>query len=289
MVMSERDIFVSALPVSEIVGSQNIVDFGQPYEGYDSFNMSILNGKCCFRNSNFRPKSNAAGKHSFLSLGSVKGGNVTDLRKLNYRGYNVPLWDRYNGMEDPKLIRWRGEIWCLFVRPNHQINKIWMVLLNTNNGDSYQIDDPIGRNFTKNWMPLVKDDRLFLVTDIDPFMVYEFVDGNMKLIHASDRKSFPVLIHGSSNILELDEKFVGVVHGRFEYEPRKWFYWHSMMSWSKDWLVQKIGRPFYFDDKQIEFCMSWEISDGKVRIPYSTNDNTLKMISFEIDRLGVLL
>jgi hypothetical protein len=288
MVNSESEIFKKSKKISELININKKIKFDPPYTDYDSFNMSIIGNKSCFRNSNFRPKSNAAGKNSFLSMAEIDDNVLSNLKKINYRGFNVPLWDRYNGMEDPKLIEWKEELWCLFVRPNHHINKIWMILLNLETGKSYHLFDPAGRNFTKNWMPLVKDDRLFFVTDVDPFMVYEFLDEKLHIIHSSSKK-YPFLIHGSSNIIEFDNKFLGIIHGRFEYEPKNWFYWHSFMSWDRDWLEMKMGQVFYFENKQVEFCLSWEIIENKIRIPYSVEDANMSMLEFDIDQLGVLL
>lgn len=286
--MVEDEIFKASRPLKELLDDVSQFKFEQPYENYDSFNMSVVRNKCCFRNSNFRPKTNAAGKHSFVTLADIDD-SITNLKRIDYRGFNVPLWDRYNGMEDPKLLIWRGNLWCLFVRPNHNISKIWMVLLNLENGESYQIDDPKNRSFTKNWMPLVKDDRLFFVTDVNPFYIYEFIDGKMSLLTFSEKRISESVVHGSSNIIQLDDRLVGIVHGRFEYAPQAWFYWTSLMSWDLEWKSQRLGRPFYFEDKQIEFCLSWELIGNKIRIPYSVNDCSLSMVEFDKKGLVSLL
>lgn len=288
MVDTNDEVFQYSQPLEKLVTGFEKKNFDQPYENYHSFNMSIMHNNVCFRSSNFMPKTSAAGKNSFLTLAKI-GDSITDLKRIEYRGFNIPLVDRYNGMEDPKLIEWRGDTWCLFVRPNYRISKIWMVLLNLNNGESYQLNDPLGRDFTKNWMPVVKNDQLLIVTDVNPFNVYEFIDGKMEKIFSSEKNISPLLIHGSSNIIQVDDKLIGIVHGRFEYARGRWFYWTAFMSWNTDWSGQKLGRPFYFEDRQIEFCLSWDLRGDRIRIPYSVNDSSLSIAEFDKSSLGVLL
>lgn len=289
MVGSEIDLLELSSPISDLVSIRKAKTFSQPYEGYDSFNMSVLGGMCCFRSSNFRPRGNASGKNSFISVGRIDNDQMTDLKRIDYRGFNIPLWDRYNGMEDPKLIQWQGQLWCLFVRPNHSITRIGMRLLNLDTGRSYAIPDPLGRDFSKNWMPIVIGSRLLLVTDIDPLMIYEFDDGKMVPIHVSNIKKNNFIVHGGSNILNINGNFLGVVHGRFEFDRGRWFYWHAVANFQQNFNDVVIGRPFYFEDRQIEFCLSIDKSGDELRVPYSVNDATLSMIQFGVDDLEVLM
>lgn len=289
MVGSEIDLLELSRPLPSLVRVREKMVFSQPYDGYDSFNMSVLGDICSFRSSNFRPKSNASGKHSFISTGKIDNDRIFDMKKLEHRGFNVPLWDRYNGMEDPKLIVWRDELWCLFARPNHSITRIGMRMISLNTGKSYSIQDPLSRDFSKNWMPVVIGNKLLLVTDVDPLMVYEFENGTMIPVHMEHRKKNNFLVHGGSNIISIGGNFIGIVHGRFEFERGRWFYWHAIANFQQNFNDVVIGRPFYFEDRQIEFCLSIDKRDNNLVVPYSVDDATLSMLKFDLESLEVLM
>jgi len=289
MVIEQYSILQSSKLLGSIIGIDSHVTLKQPYDGYDSFNLSLLGEECCFRSSNFRPRSNASGKHSFLTKGRVSGNEVLDKEILPHRGFNVPLWDRYNGMEDPKLIKWMGNLWCLFVRPNHSISRIEMRMINLDTGESYRLKDPLSRQYSKNWMPLVIGERLLFVTDVDPLRVYEFSGGNLSPVHIGSVKKHDALIHGGSNIIRLNGSLIGLVHGRFEMSEGEWVYWHAVAHFSDSLDDVVIGRPFYFEGRQIEFSLSMDVDSKFVKIPYSVDDATMSIVSVRKEELGALL
>ena len=262
-----------------------------PDDNFYNFNFSILEGtnKVAFRNSDFPPQTNVAGKCSFISIGNLVNDQLEDLSRIRFRGYGFPLWDRYNGMEDPKLFNWLGDDWCLFVRPNHSISKIIMVMLNLDSGKHIFLDDPEGRPFTKNWMPYVDGDKLYFVVDVDPLNVYELVDDRLVNVYKSNRKIDNRLIHGGSNLIELGGRLVCLVHGMFETDQGKWFYWHSLMSCNKDWTGQKLGRSFYFEKEGIEFSLSVSRDGSDILIPYSVHDDGVSILRIEENNFKGLL
>lgn len=255
-----------------------------------SFNMSMLNVDeeihVAFRNSTVIPYTNAAGKNSSIYVGKLIDKKLTDLKPINFHGYSVPLWDRYNGMEDPRLFLWRGQRWCLFVRPNHSITKIFMVMINLDTEEHHFLDDPDGRPFTKNWMPYVVDSRLYFVVDTSPFSLYEFEDGKLKLVKKDDGLGFPVF--GGSPVVELNERLVAVVHGKKEDDEGKRTYWHSIATWDKDFNDMRIGKKFIFEKEGIEFCLSMNI-DNDITFAYSVHDNGVSVMTIDKESFGNLL
>ena len=262
-----------------------------PDNNFYNFNLSILEGtsKVAFRSADFRPQTNVSGKYSFISIGNLVDDQLENLTRIRFRGYGFPLWDRYNGMEDPKLFNWQGDEWCLFVRPNHSISKIIMIMLNLNSGKHIFLDDPEGRPYTKNWMPYVDGDKLYFVVDVDPLNVYELVNDKLVNVYKSTRKIDNRLIHGGSNLIEIEGRLVCLVHGMFESAPRSRFYWHSLMSCNKDWSGQKVGRSFYFEKEGIEFSLSLSRDGSDMLIPYSVHDDGVSILRIQEDSLKGLL
>lgn len=282
------EMIVNSTPIADIVRFSK-TDIAQPYQGYDSFNMSMIGELCCFRSSNFRPKSNAAGKHSFLTKGRMRDGVLTELDRIDHRGFNVPLWDRYNGMEDPRLINWRGQTWCLFVRPSHSVDRIQMRMLSLDTGTSYVLPDPLQRQYSKNWMPWVHNDHLIFVVDVDPLRVYEFDGVHLNEIYVSSNKKFDFLVHGGSNLIEVDGRLAAIVHGREEISHGRWMYWHAFCEFKHSLDGVRLGRPFFFEGPQIEFCLCLDRTDECIRIPYSADDATISILDVKEDQIGMLL
>lgn len=287
---SELALYNNSQSLEQIVGTTYRQEIDFPQNGYDKFNLSIMsNGiDVAYRNCNFKPKENASGKTSFITTAKLVDGKLEQYNNIRYRGYGVPLWDRYNGMEDPRLIEWRGSQWCLFVRPNHQITRIFMVLLNLDNGSSFIIHDPLGRNFTKNWMPYVHEDNLYFVVDVSPLRVYRFDDGVMSLYHEHEFSIGNIIVHGGSNIIDFDGLRVGLVHGSFEVDGN-WFYWHSVAQWSEEWMRMRLGKPFFFSEKTIEFSLCIQNINDKIVIPYSVRDENVTLVSLTHDQFRKLL
>ena len=256
-----------------------------------NFNLSQLDGteKIAFRSSDFKPQANISGKHSFITIANLVNDEIKNEERIRFRGYGIPLWDRYNGMEDPKLFNWRGNEWCLFARPNYNISKIIMMMINLDTKEYIYLDDPEGRPHTKNWMPYIDGNNLYFIVDVNPLSVYKLIGSKLFPIHKEKIKIDQRVIHGGSNLIKIDDRLVGIVHGMFELVPENWFYWHSVMSCNEDWTGQRVGRSFFFEREGIEFCLSLSRNNKEISIPYSVNDNGVSIIKIEEETFRNLL
>jgi hypothetical protein len=286
----EIKIMQSCVPIHELVNLKYKKDIVFPSGEFYNFNLSILPEKdnlVAWRCANFPPQTIVNGKVSYVAKGKLDE-TLSEIKKINFRGYGIRLMNEYNSMEDPKLFVWKSNTWCLFVRPNRNITKIIMILLNLDTQESIILPDPKGRPFTKNWMPLVQDDKLFFVTDVFPTDVYELINEELIQVEVKNKTTKPFIVHGGSNILKFNNRNIGLVHGRFEYELKKWFYWHAVASWDDEWNI-KLGRPFIFERAGVEFSLCLTKDGSDFLIPYSVNDDGVSIIGISEEEFRKLV
>lgn len=257
-------------------------------DNYECFNSSIIehNGKilCAFRASSFDKSGivdamhTEAGGESILLYGEFNGNNVINVKEINV--LNIPKIAPYTitGLEDPRLFIWNNKPYALCSHPygKNGIDTIEVVLVDIENESSIILKDPFERQFSKNWIPVVKEDGLYIITDVNPMRVYKLVDENLELVSESTIKS-DLNIHGGSTPFIYNGKMYTMVHGRF-FAANKWVYWHSIVEIKDDWNI-KLERFFYFDKIGTEFSSCAQIINDELIITYSVDDKGSKFIS----------
>jgi hypothetical protein len=236
-----------------------------------------VNNRECFLSEN------PSGVLNRLMYAELIDGKVENIREINVDivGERSPF--EIIGVEDPRVFVWKNELYCSCSLPSKDMSKIEMVLIKIEkeNGFSTMLKDPLDRPTNKNWMPFVKDDRLFFIIDSNPTRVVEFIDGEIVLVKDSDLKpSFDLC--GGTLLFDDDEYKYGILHGK--YFSHKWIYWHTFAKWDKEWNL-KITRPFKFEHKGLEFSSGAIVSEDKIQLSYSTHDEGFKIIEFNKDKI----
>jgi hypothetical protein len=177
---------------------------------------------------------------------------------------NWPADPRYRlvrGFEDSRLFRWRGQFWTLstvrelthegwceqILAPVDRTGDCWRY------GNSWRQSLPEqGRFHEKNWMPWAcADDLLFvyrLGTLLDPFgKIVVQHEPKWKLDHVS----------GGSQVVEIDSRtYLALVHEARQIpgNPNRYYQHRFVVFGGKHGRVDAISPPFFFRDRQIEFC-----------------------------------
>ncbi len=109
----------------------------------------------------------------------------------------------------------------------------------------------------KNWMPIVKDEKLYLIYSINPVKVYEcnIETGHIDLIcEHNPNKNLPSHIRGGSNVLEYYSKmFNENVYLCISHIRRKGYYTHLFVILSKDYKIKAISDEFMIDKQSLRF------------------------------------
>jgi len=300
---SEYDLFTNSVSLDSIVNIKSARFFRGDYiDGYQAFNASLLpkdgRVKCLIRNSSFAvgdlSKSRHLGNESYISKSEIIGNKMVKPIKIKIDGIKERTPFEYSGLEDPRYFMWRGREYALCVQPNDQLTGSWVVLVDLEQGKFTALHDYLERPWNKNWVPYVKDDNLFIVSDIFPTIVYKIENDALVLIHHTDAKRTDFVIHGSSNIFDYKGVKTALVHGRIEMLVAEgkgfWFYWHAFVQWPEDnWERIKFGTPFFFEEKQIEFCTSVVEHNGSIMFAYSAQDWGFNILEIDYDELEKIL
>lgn len=286
---------LSALIDYEVIGEIGVHEYK---DDYLTFNSSLyrINGKmmCAYRSASFNKDglvddlSTDKGGESLLHYGEFLDGKVVNSKLISPEKIKPRTAYEITGLEDPRLFEWKGKPYasCSYPTGNMGVQKIEMVLVDIEEEKVHFLSDPFGRQYVKNWIPYVKNDELFFITDVNPIRIFKYEDLQLKPVGDGDLR-VPADIHGGTVIMDYNGKNITLVHGRF-YWGRKIFYWHAFAEITEEYEL-KLGNIFYFEECYIEFSSCAILDNGSVIVTYSVLDEGSKIIKFDQKDLEKLL
>jgi len=139
--------------------------------------------------------------------------------------------------------------------------------------DFIELASPVQARVEKNWTPIVRGDRLFLIYNYVPMVVFELVDRRLVLVRGNPLDAQAFVIRGGPPLLEWDENtYVGIIHHPSQICHSKQHYTHSFISLSDKFDVLEITPPFFFQRKGIEFACGLIRYQDKLLISYGVSD-----------------
>ena len=204
-------------------------------------------------------------RNALLELSSdFKVQSYVDLAEPAF-WHGLRLSDRVQGFEDLRLFFWRSSWWATAtVLDQNTRGLAEMALIRISSGpESAQVVEVHVQRHTdvephlhqKNWMPLVREEDLFLIYRSDPTTILR-VDPETKQAK-KHRASIPPRdlshLRGSSQVLPLDDGWLYVAHEAFDREEGR-RYTHRLVWLDGDLVLRRMSDPFYFIHTGIEFC-----------------------------------
>jgi tetratricopeptide (TPR) repeat protein len=192
----------------------------------------------------------------------------------------VAQWSLVSGIEDMRLFDWNRELWVVgTVREQNSQGLCEQTLLRLESSDSEEINAadwrvlmPEGEaRHEKNWMPFVEGDELRFLYSCDPTRV---LNEHGKTIVETEPSLFGKAFRGGSQLVRFDDGWLALVH-QVEYPQAKREYWHRFV-WLDDSLrLRKVSRPFYFNERGVEFVAGLALAsdDETLVISYGVNDS----------------
>lgn len=186
------------------------------------------------------------------------------------------------GFEDTRLIPYRGEMWTSStVRQIHPDGNCEQVLARI---DTEDIAPPVyryrlgnvkrmlrqPRETEKNWSPIIEESDLRFM-----WRPLEIVDTNGVTQHMQTPDVAVDNVSGSSQVIPFRYGWLAITH-----EARtlpgshlRWYY-HRFAYYDEGFSKVRFSRPFYFNDKAIEFCagMCWHPGENSLVISYGHKD-----------------
>jgi glycosyltransferase involved in cell wall biosynthesis len=200
------------------------------------------------------------------------------------------------GFEDSRLFSWKDQLWTSStVRQIHHDGNCEQVLAPINRrvgaiayGRDWKRMLPEKRGCEKNWTPIVQGDDL-------SFMYYPGVrvDTDGKIIQNTPPTTNTDNLNGGTQLIQVGPLRLSLVHSARQIPGSSCrYYYHRVIAYDERFHVIKVGRPFVFHDKVIEFAsgMCHHPSDPtKLVISYGYKDNEARIATVSIAEVMRLL
>jgi len=123
----------------------------------------------------------------------------------------------------------------------------------------------------KNWIPFAVDDTILSIYSFDPFVVLkcDIRTGKIGLVSNTPQAFVISNLRGSSGLIEYEDGYLTVTHQITVFNNRR-YYFHRFLYFEIDestdfhqYVVRKLSRPFYFLEKDVEFCSGMVYTPSK--------------------------
>lgn len=217
-----------------------------------------------------------------LQVPLVDGEEVGELEAWDYIPCEFPL---VVGFEDVRLFSYKGELWTSStVRQIHTDGNCEQVLAKVNrramDTTKYGLTDihrmlRQPRNTEKNWAPIAEGDRLRFM-----YRPLEVVNLEGVTVHKMDPGVAVDNVSGSSQLVPFDAGWLAITHeARFLPGSHLRYYYHRFAKYDRAFTKVQFSRPFYFNDKAIEFCagMCYQPGTHNLVISYGSQDKEARI------------
>ncbi len=206
-----------------------------------------------------------------------------------HRHVHLPrVTNRILTIDDPRAFVWREELWLMQIqaaRYQHPHQWSWstsVILTRVDLDGQGQVYMPAyGRNlnyavadappaFEKNWTPLVIEDELYIVYEINPFTVLKFQPEQPALVsvcHKFWTNPYPTYLSGGTPLIPWhNSEYIGLFHTYVKLPNQQRLY--SMGFYTVDvnqWCVTRISQPILtaWEDDRKDLRRWEELSQGK--------------------------
>lgn len=222
------------------------------------------------------------------------GGDVVEI--LRPEGLPAPVFPPVQGFEDMRLIPTKTglftsatvreqntdgvcEQWLSNVEPDGRVTHSCKMLTPERYGHQYE----------KNWMPVI--DRRNILFMYRPGAV---VNPTGDIIYDNQPTIAVDKLSGGSQLIFWEGGWIGLVHEAYmdpAHGYSKRYYQHRAVWYDDDFVLRKVSMPFWFEQRQIEFCagLCRHPRQNEFLISYSTNDAIAKIGSISDNDMRDLL
>lgn len=176
---------------------------------------------------------------------------------------------RVQGLEDCRLAILNNENWFLastYDVPPGTIVQVLCKLSSQSNDSSVKVESLVAlagnkpNRTEKNWLPFAKDDKLYAVYLSDPFLIYQINTSTgacEKAVEYEPKSDFS-RFRGSAAPIKFDDGYLMLIHEVIFQDQR--YYTHRFVYMNKDFVIEKVSKPFTFLHKGIEYCCGMTLS-----------------------------
>lgn len=196
------------------------------------------------------------------------------------------------GFEDIRLFEYKDEIHFFASTCDYNNNNIINIIHGI-----YDITNSIytnikvintGNTCEKNWTPINdNNNNILVIYKWYPYTLCKLNDDKLYLIKEINMPIFFKNIRGSSTLCQIDNKYYCLVHGVNIISGKRKYY-HVVIVLNNDYTPIKYSIPFYFDNYNIEYCMSLLYNEltSECQFIISKDDKNPSVYSINIETLN---
>ncbi len=172
------------------------------------------------------------------------------------------------GLEDCRIFSWNDENWFTCTtsdtNPTGERQISLGKIAEEGEEETIQVEKlipllgPDPYRCEKNWLPFIKDGFLHVIYSCDPFVIYrpDRESGVCERISAYLPRHDFSRFRGSAAPIPWDGGYLMLVHEVVQFADSTRCYLHRFLYLNEDFVIQKLSKPFIFQHKGVEFCLS---------------------------------
>ena len=207
----------------------------------------------------------------------------------------LPSKDSYShGLEDIRLFEYNGKLHFICTNVNYSPNGRNRMVMGEYDHEtlSYSncrvLQPPEDTWCEKNWIPIVKNDELFIIYSWFPMKICKINSEDRLEIVDTHHPFLPYYhkVRGSTTFIEDQGSLLGLVHLSDDTHPRQYF--HMFVRLDKETLEPiAYSDPFCFQHFGVEFCIGFTVREDKYMFWVSKMDNNAIMVSVDRDKIPI--
>jgi len=198
----------------------------------------------------------------------------------------------YHGLHDIRLFKIKNQIWglggmLLSTSPKSMMKQVLFQLAGDKVAHPHILNSPFGVYVEKNWMPVVKQEKLFFIYSLDPFILLEFEDKKIN-VQRQMGKEQNLRLFGNTPFIKYQNVFLGLAH-----HPRvfidKYFYLHCFVVLNENLEFIEETEPFFIMRRGVEFACGLLLQGENLHITFGVADRAACMATIKIHELKKLV
>lgn len=210
-------------------------------------------------------------------------------------------WRPVEGLEDCRLVKLNKELWFTCstddASPHNLVQIVLCKLSDQKTDNVIKVEKFIPLHAKqqnpceKNWLPFTLNNELLLIYGYDPFLIYKpnLDTGNCEIAISYEPEYDFSQFRGSAAPIAFDDGYLMMVH-EVGFTDRRYYY-HRFLYLDKDFILQKLSKPFIFKNNGIEFClgMTKDHSESNLVIAVGIEDREAYLCTVDLETVKAML